>query len=314
MVWNSLDTEKINWTSIDVVYFITGGDKDEKIRGPVVIWVGVLPDSLQGEDAFISGNKILEILAYFRINDVEVEYRESIYRRSVGPALLHPAFKANTTVDVRSPLTPTLELPISAFDRPNYQGTMALFFTEGGDSDKVLGLTCHHVLFKMDKETNSDYDLKGSGAPRKKVQLLGNRGFEDFLKSIESQVGSYAIGARATTSEIRTLEKKSGGDDNKNDELKEQLKALRAELVKANQTIEDLKKFHKKVKTEWASPRNRVIGHIRYSLPSIMALLPKNLLKTGARLSSTAQSSRRRSRATLLTLVCFDLSLSGCPV
>jgi hypothetical protein len=34
---------------------------------------------------------------------------------------------------------------------------MALYFAEGDNSDKVLGLTCHHVLFKSDTATDDDY-------------------------------------------------------------------------------------------------------------------------------------------------------------
>jgi hypothetical protein len=52
---------------------------------------------------------------------------------------------------------------------------MALYFAEGGDSDKVLGLTCRHILFKTIEEAIDDYVLTGAGALRKYVQLLGTR-------------------------------------------------------------------------------------------------------------------------------------------
>jgi hypothetical protein len=52
---------------------------------------------------------------------------------------------------------------------------MALYFAaEGGNSDKVLGLTCQHVLLETDGSTNDDYVFAGTGAPRKYVQLLGS--------------------------------------------------------------------------------------------------------------------------------------------
>jgi hypothetical protein len=188
LVRDLLNTQRVAWTSIDVARFITDGDGDEKIHGPVVLWVGVRPDSLQGKDAFSSGNEILDLLASFDINDVEVEYRESIYKRSDGPALLPSVSSLNTTVDVRGPLTPALGLPIAASDRPDSQGTMALYFGEGGNSDKVLGLTCHHVLFKTDGDTNDDYVFAGAGAPRKYVQLLGTSAFDKLLASIKIRI------------------------------------------------------------------------------------------------------------------------------
>ena len=43
---------------------------------------------------------------------------------------------------------------------------MTLYFAEGGNSDNVLGLTCHHVLFKTDGATNNDYVFAGACAPR----------------------------------------------------------------------------------------------------------------------------------------------------
>jgi hypothetical protein len=146
MVKDMLNSHKVSWTSIDVARFLSDGEDDKKIPGPVVIWVGVRPDSLQANDASGPSNHILVLLAGFDIHDVEVEYRESVYKRSAGPELLRSVSDVNATVDVRGPLTPALGLPIAASDRQNAQGTMALYFAEGGASDKILGLTCHHAV------------------------------------------------------------------------------------------------------------------------------------------------------------------------
>jgi hypothetical protein len=48
-----------------------------------VLWIGVLPDSLIAKDAFNSANGLLELLKRYDITDVDVEYRESVYRRLV---------------------------------------------------------------------------------------------------------------------------------------------------------------------------------------------------------------------------------------
>ncbi|KAF8260461.1 hypothetical protein EI94DRAFT_1610857 [Lactarius quietus] len=261
-----LNTQGVAWTSIDVARFITDGDGDEKIRGPVVLWIGVRPDSLQGEDAFNSGEEILDLLARFQIDDVEVEYRESVYRRSVGPALLRSVSNHNTTVDVRGPLTPALGLPIAASDRPDAQGTMALYFGEGGDSDKVLGLTCHHFLFKTDAQTNDDYVFAGASSPRKNVQLLGTRAFDKLLASIKLRIGRHGIMVELYKEEIKTLEERENGDDEEDvEEAREELEKTRPLLASANRAIEDLERFYKQVKSEWGPPAQRTIGHIRSS-------------------------------------------------
>ena len=266
LVRDLLNTQRVAWTSIDVVRFITDGDDDEKIRGPVVLWVGVLPDSLQGEDAVNSGNDILDILANFAIVDVDVEYRESVYRRSVGPKLLRHVSNLNTTVDVRGPLTPALGLPISTYDRPGAQGTMALYFGEGGNSDKVLGLTCHHVLFKTDRETNDDYVFAGAGAPCKYVQLLGTRAFDKLLASIKDRIASHRITVEIHEGQINRLEARVGGDEDEDvASTKKDLRKTRGLLDDANEAIKDLEQFYGMVEKEWGNPSQRIIGYIRSS-------------------------------------------------
>ncbi|KIJ12527.1 hypothetical protein PAXINDRAFT_163883 [Paxillus involutus ATCC 200175] len=252
LVRDLLNTQRVAWTSIDVARFITDGDGDEKIRGPVVLWVGVRPDSLQGEDAFSSSNEILNLLARFGIVDLEVEYRESVYKRSVGPALLRPVSNLNTAVDVCGPVTPALGLPIAASNRPGAQGTMALYFAEGGDSDTVSGLTCHHVLFKTDGTTNNDYVFAGAGAPREYVQLLGTRAFDELLASIKMRIRRHGIMVGIHEGQIKKLEVRVGGDDEDDvAEAKKELKKTRALLDDANEAIEDLER-----------PSERTIGYI----------------------------------------------------
>ncbi len=66
-----LNTHKIYWTSIDVVRFIADGENEyKKIHGPVIIWIGVYPGSLKGEEAFEASNEMLELLAGVDIVDV----------------------------------------------------------------------------------------------------------------------------------------------------------------------------------------------------------------------------------------------------
>jgi hypothetical protein len=80
-----LDEQRVLWTSIDVVRFRKGGEA--AVLGPVVLWIGVLPDTLVGEDAFNSANGLLELLERYGITDVDIEYRQSVYRRTVDPPL-----------------------------------------------------------------------------------------------------------------------------------------------------------------------------------------------------------------------------------
>ncbi|KJA21087.1 hypothetical protein HYPSUDRAFT_203275 [Hypholoma sublateritium FD-334 SS-4] len=264
-IWNDVGPKvrdllialSIPWTSIDVVRFVTDGDGDKKIRSPVVIWVGVVPDSLNSDGAFESSNSILNLLAINDINDVEVEYRESVYTPSVGAALLPSVSNLNTTVDVRGPLTPALGLFIATSERPDAQGTMGLYFAEGGSSDKVLGLTCHHVLFKTDDNTNP-YVFSGADAPRKNVQLLSLSRFERLLEDIKLRIGRHGIMVPIYEEQITKLKAAA-------DEARDGLEETERMLQKTHKAIEDLERFYDQVKREWGPPRQRVIGHISSS-------------------------------------------------
>ncbi len=142
---------------------------------------------------------------------------------------------------------------------------MALYFAEDGDSDKVLGLTCRHVLFKTGEEANDDY-LTAAGAPRKYVQLLCTRAFKKLLDSIKMRIGWHGILVEIYEGQIHKLEARTAGDD-KDDvaEAKRELKKTQDLLNKANETIEEHEKFYTKVEKEWGKPSQRTIGHIRSS-------------------------------------------------
>jgi hypothetical protein len=80
------------------------------------------------------------------MTDIDIEFRKSFYVREVSPQLLGPVDNLDPLVDVVSPITPALSVRISTKARPNAQGTMALYLAESGGSNRLLGLSCRHVL------------------------------------------------------------------------------------------------------------------------------------------------------------------------
>lgn len=257
----------VQWTSIDVARFITDGEGSKKITGPVVIWIGVCPDSLQGEQAFSLGNQITELLESFGVDDVDTEFRESIYRQLGGPPLLCPVFSLHHTVDVRGPLTPALGLSISASDMQDAQGTVGLYFAEGGTSSKVLGLTCNHVLFGADTTSDTSILTNASDAPRKHVQLLGTEAFNALLSNIKICIGHRAIMLEMQQDQIQHLEERlAGGADGADDNVaavEERLRQTRALLETTDKAIEALENFYAEVQKDWSLPKQRIIGHVR---------------------------------------------------
>ncbi|KIM36399.1 hypothetical protein M413DRAFT_13923 [Hebeloma cylindrosporum] len=171
-----MDAHMIRFTTIDVVRFkkvkvdepledgkYTEGDLDEdedtedaegeeksKKRKPetcpVTIWIGVFPESTSATAAHDAAQAVLVLLKVYHITHEDVDFRESFYTREVGPRLHKPVDTVNPLRDVVGPLTPALGLSLSTKSRPDAQGTMALYIAEGGGSDRLLGLSCHHVL------------------------------------------------------------------------------------------------------------------------------------------------------------------------
>ncbi|KDQ16285.1 hypothetical protein BOTBODRAFT_64903 [Botryobasidium botryosum FD-172 SS1] len=136
-----LDSVEVPSTSIDSVRFAKVG---EEKAGPVVLWIGVFPESLSGADARIAAHGCLALLKEFRITNVEVELRESICTRSVGssPKLLKPVYDLQSTADVRGPLTAAFGLRIAGEDTP---------WAEGTGGNKVFLITARHIVFPLEE-------------------------------------------------------------------------------------------------------------------------------------------------------------------
>lgn len=72
---------KVNWSALDVVRFFTEGEEGKGSLGPVVIWVGVIPASTSADTAHEVSREILTLLRENGVDDVVVEWRESVLQR-----------------------------------------------------------------------------------------------------------------------------------------------------------------------------------------------------------------------------------------
>ncbi|KAJ7917485.1 hypothetical protein B0H13DRAFT_2441821 [Mycena leptocephala] len=191
------------------------------------------------------------------IDDVEVEIRDSIVTRSAGPKFLSPAFYPNATADLQKPLTTTLGLPICAQSTPWAEGTGGFFVSEG---ERLLLLTARHVLFPEDKE-NKLFAHERNSQPKQNVMLLGEAAFKKYVTSISSAITSHEIAIRVQEDFLR-LQKESPQKTSL-----ARLEATRVALDDGKQVLDDLNKLLHDVTTHWASPENRVIGHVVFSPP-----------------------------------------------
>ncbi|KAH8992943.1 hypothetical protein EDB92DRAFT_1985916 [Lactarius akahatsu] len=261
-----LDLQRVLWTSIDIVRFIKVGEGEAV--GPVILWIGVAPESLSGEDAHTSATGCLDLLKEFGITDVEVEFRESIYTPLAGPNLVKPASDLDPDVDVRGPLTPALGLSIAAQATPHAEGTGGIYLAEGGKSKKVFLITARHVLFPPDDGPNVNYVRPNTSAPCRNVLLLGTRAFDDFLDSIRIRIGRHGIMVDRHERQIKKLQARVDGEDNKDAEkATKQLEKAQRLLDDAREATQALETFYDESKKQWSDPRQRVLGHIARSPP-----------------------------------------------
>jgi hypothetical protein len=178
-----LDQQNIQHSSVDLVHFSwveenedllssSSSSDDEDIEDvdikvalygtvvttPVTIWVGVLPDTLTGEEAFHSSNDILDLLKEHGIFDVDVAYRESVVRGFSGPELFAPVSDLDPLKAVIDPVTTALSLPIAGLKTLHSQGTMGFYFRVG---KALYAVTARHVLFPQE-EGNNPYSYVGA--------------------------------------------------------------------------------------------------------------------------------------------------------
>jgi hypothetical protein len=100
-------TRKAKWSSTDVVRILNTADSSSS----VVLWIGVMPGSLHGDDGVVVASKCLDILRQNDVADVEVEIRESVVTLLDGPRLVPFDLPSSSTVEVCEPLTTSLGLP-----------------------------------------------------------------------------------------------------------------------------------------------------------------------------------------------------------
>lgn len=198
---------------------------------PVTIWIGVFPNSTSATAAHDAAEVVLALLKDYQILDVDIEYRESVYTREAGITLFKPIENAelDPLVDFVSPLTPSLGLSISTKTRPDVQGTMALYLAEGGDRNRLLGLSCRHVLIGRE-EGNFDYARHPSG-PAKEVIFFGRKDLANLETKITSTIEEHRILIEDWEDRIENLEEKANSAN-----------AMDAEDIKSTQ-----KNFHRLV-------------------------------------------------------------------
>ncbi|QRV95606.1 hypothetical protein RhiJN_23624 [Ceratobasidium sp. AG-Ba] len=213
-----------------------------ELYAPVVVWIGVVPGSLNGKPAVEVVSRSLRLVHKHNLMDVDVEIRESSVSDSAGFRLSHPGVIQGTLGYPNEPLTTTLGHSISSLDTPTVEGTGGLFVAESGSSRKFL-VTARHVVLPPGYCKNEHYAFDPESQHHNKVAFFGHAALSKYLECNNLLIKDQ----QATVSRyMANLQKIEGQGDLKANEQRQRLQGgildktwVIRELQDLNQSIQD---------------------------------------------------------------------------
>ena len=116
-ICDSLWAQKILYSAIHTVCFVTHDKDGQDSLGPVVIWITTHPNTTTAEDTHHASPNILTLLEVNGVNSIMVEWFEGAVEKMSGPALLHITEDSDPTYYVHQFLTAGLGMPITTAER-----------------------------------------------------------------------------------------------------------------------------------------------------------------------------------------------------
>ncbi|TFK74186.1 hypothetical protein BDN72DRAFT_104242 [Pluteus cervinus] len=260
-IYTYFDSVELKWTSIDPVRFA----EQHKEPGPLFLWVGVMPSTLSRGDAKDAAVRCKEILLEYEIHDVEIAFRESVFRRfnrRLGPQLLHHVDSFDPTADLVGPFTPALGLQIASKTFPYYEGTGCVYLCEGGESDRVFLLTTRHAVFPPSEYPNDFYHRKKNNIPWRPVIHLGSRAFQNTLEAIMDHIeGNHGMVDRFKDI-LEDLGEAVEGEPAKTTTSREMSEHRLADWKVSEARVNE---FHANITRSWSAESQRILGHVVYA-------------------------------------------------
>ncbi|KAF9071742.1 hypothetical protein BDP27DRAFT_1382371 [Rhodocollybia butyracea] len=160
-----IKARKVSLTSVDPARFYThpAGEGRKRSLSPVVIWIGVKPNTTSSETAHEVSLDILDLL---KDEGIEGEWRESVLQKLAGHPLLPAVSKFDATYHVRRFLTPFHGVSLATEDR------------EREDTHGTLTI---------------------GGAPRSYVRICGGHRFDRALDEITDEIAVRVDAAEGLT-------------------------------------------------------------------------------------------------------------------
>ncbi|KAF9513696.1 hypothetical protein BS47DRAFT_1343943 [Hydnum rufescens UP504] len=276
-VYKLLDDTGVRWTSIYPLAFAEAGKKS---FSPLLLWVGVVPESLQYELANTAAEAVTKLISEAGFSGVEIGFRESIVTPSLaGPKML-PFDPFNDSIsEFTKPFTPTPGLAIAPLNSPYYEGTGALYIRENNEGGRVLLLTCAHVARPPPDHRNTGPVRETSSSSREYIIALGHSGYASALQSMKGAIGDLDRSIKDWRDVIDRLGGYQEGESKNTTEKREEHLNL---VKKARRKMEKINEFHGDISKHWIVPNDRIIGEVIHVEPIAVSVGPQTLTEDWA--------------------------------
>ena len=261
-IYQELDSFNVMWTSINPLAYANAGER--KPFCPLIICIGVKPNTLPYEKAVAAAAIVKNILAEAGFPDIEVAFVESVVTRSAGPGpkLLPFDPLLDDVPELRKPFSPALGLSIAPKKYPYHEGTAALYFRLSKDNNRVAMLTCAHVIRPPHlSEAQKKSKTKGF-KHREEVIALGTMGYDNGLTAIMKVIGGLYRSIEVWNGSIDRLGKFHQGESHSVTKKRNEYLDL---VVKATQKIQVVNTLHDEVSKQYSTLKQRNIGFVLHA-------------------------------------------------
>lgn len=265
-IYQFLDSQSIKWTSIDPVAFAEEGEV--KAFCPLLMWIGVHPESLLYNAAVAAAEAIKNILAQAGFPEIEVAFRESVVTRSVapGPKLLPFNPLRDPVPEFLKPFTSTLGLSIAPLRTPYYEGTGALYLRISSADKRTVLLTAAHVARPIPAFANTGMLSRHKSQAAEEIVALGHMGYRNAVTSMLSAIGDLAISIDIWNDNVDRLPEPAEGEEEDEDTADKHQEYLNL-VDRAKKRIDKISKLHSDVTRFKTTPEQRTIGFVLHVEP-----------------------------------------------
>ena len=260
-ICQELDSFDVMWTSINPLAYANAGER--KPFCPLIICIGVKPNTLPYEKAVAAAAIVKKVLAEAGFPDIEVAFVESVVTRSAGPSpKLLPFDPSSDIPELRKPFTPVLGLSIAPKKFPYHEGTAALYFRLSKDNNRVAMLTCAHVIRPPHLGVALNKTKTKGLKHREEIIALGALGYNNGLTAMMKAIDGLSLSIEAWNESIDKLGEIHQGESQSVTNKRNEYLDL---VAKATEKIQIINKLHDEVSKRYSTLDQRKLGFVLHA-------------------------------------------------